>query len=336
MDFSVYIFRTKLQENMPKIIKDGELIYVDSKFAQIIPVENEDCIYEMIVDFPELPADTKRLSFRVAIQEGEEPSVEDSVAPTEDQMDFYTKYVPVEILDVSDIKPLDISKEELSKKFSEPVNVVSTSESIESVENEIVAEESVSVEEKKEEKPKKRGRKKKVVEPETATEVQIDIECSCEEQAQEDAKEEKSRKRQKNKEYIDYEKMGGRLVDSIPTPTCTGNVAPTLMATGYENATYKNFYSVGHFPKLAVLEIWEFDEDNVPEDKVSVEPEMTVDPNENSVDSGVINAEDILREPTLTDSEDEGYIDDKYVYRPKFTNDDLKNIIKETEVNPLF
>lgn len=48
----------------------------------------------------------------------------------------------------------------------------------------------------------------------------------------------------------------GRCIKRIPTPTCTGNVAPTLMATGYAHADYKNFYSVGHFPKLGVFEIW--------------------------------------------------------------------------------
>jgi hypothetical protein len=28
------------------------------------------------------------------------------------------------------------------------------------------------------------------------------------------------------------------------------------MATGYESANYKNWYSVGHFPKLGILEVW--------------------------------------------------------------------------------
>lgn len=51
-------------------------------------------------------------------------------------------------------------------------------------------------------------------------------------------------------------KKKDKLVKQIPTPTCTGNVAPTLMASGYASADYKNMYSVGHFPKLGVVEIW--------------------------------------------------------------------------------
>ena len=52
-----------------------------------------------------------------------------------------------------------------------------------------------------------------------------------------------------------------RIVKRIPTPTCTGDVAPTLMASSYEAADYKNFYSVGHFPKLGILEVWEREDD---------------------------------------------------------------------------
>ena len=51
---------------------------------------------------------------------------------------------------------------------------------------------------------------------------------------------------------------GTMLVKRIPTPTCSDGSAPTLMATGYANAGYKNFYSVGHFPKLGVFEIWRY------------------------------------------------------------------------------
>ena len=51
-------------------------------------------------------------------------------------------------------------------------------------------------------------------------------------------------------------RKGMKLIRQIPTPTCSDGTAPTLMATGYANADYKNFYSVGHFPKLAVFEIW--------------------------------------------------------------------------------
>lgn len=70
----------------------------------------------------------------------------------------------------------------------------------------------------------------------------------------------KSKPRKEIREYITDEERALRGKDTlkmiIPTPTCTGNVAPTLMASGYENADYKNFYSVGHFPKLGILEIW--------------------------------------------------------------------------------
>ena len=49
---------------------------------------------------------------------------------------------------------------------------------------------------------------------------------------------------------------GGHMVLQIPTPTTSSGSAPTLMATGYGSADYKNFYSVGHFPKLGILEVW--------------------------------------------------------------------------------
>lgn len=49
---------------------------------------------------------------------------------------------------------------------------------------------------------------------------------------------------------------GGNMVMQIPTPTTSSGAAPTLMATGYGSADYKNFYSVGHFPKLGILEVW--------------------------------------------------------------------------------
>ena len=46
------------------------------------------------------------------------------------------------------------------------------------------------------------------------------------------------------------------MVTQIPTPLTSNGDIPTLMATGYESANYKNWYSVGHFPKLGILEVW--------------------------------------------------------------------------------
>ena len=56
---------------------------------------------------------------------------------------------------------------------------------------------------------------------------------------------------------------GGHMLFQIPTPTTSSGAAPTLMATGYGSADYKNFYSVGHFPKLGILEVWSDDTDTV-------------------------------------------------------------------------
>lgn len=76
-------------------------------------------------------------------------------------------------------------------------------------------------------------------------------------QATKDKKQKRERKKKIRNDVSKYE--GCHIVDRIPTPTCTGNVAPTLMASSYEAADYKNFYSVGHFPKLGILEVWERD-----------------------------------------------------------------------------
>lgn len=66
-------------------------------------------------------------------------------------------------------------------------------------------------------------------------------------------------------EYLTEEdkKRRGRdkCILRIPTPTCSDGSAPTIMATGYASADYKNFYSVGHFPKLAVFEVWHHEPD---------------------------------------------------------------------------
>lgn len=60
---------------------------------------------------------------------------------------------------------------------------------------------------------------------------------------------------------IKHNTRGGKLVQQIPTPTCKDGLAPTFMATGYENASYKNSFSVGHFPKMIIVEVWELEED---------------------------------------------------------------------------
>jgi hypothetical protein len=66
-------------------------------------------------------------------------------------------------------------------------------------------------------------------------------------------------------EYLTEEDKKRRGKDKcimrIPTPTCSDGSAPTIMATGYATADYKNFYSVGHFPKLAVFEVWHHEPD---------------------------------------------------------------------------
>ena len=75
-----------------------------------------------------------------------------------------------------------------------------------------------------------------------------------------DKKQKKEKKVKPIREYLTDEEKALRGDDvcvlRIPTPTCSDGTAPTLMATGYANADYKNFYSVGHFPKLGVLEVW--------------------------------------------------------------------------------
>ena len=47
-----------------------------------------------------------------------------------------------------------------------------------------------------------------------------------------------------------------KCIKIIPTPIRSDGAAPTLMATGYQSSDYKNFYSVGHFPKLGIFEVW--------------------------------------------------------------------------------
>lgn len=74
----------------------------------------------------------------------------------------------------------------------------------------------------------------------------------------EDIKEKPKQKKTRKKSEVKTTRKGHKI-KVIPTPTCTGNVVPTLMATGYANADYKNFYSVGHFPKLGILEVWKDD-----------------------------------------------------------------------------
>ena len=44
----------------------------------------------------------------------------------------------------------------------------------------------------------------------------------------------------------------------IVTPTCRGgDCAPTITATAYANATYRNAVTLGYFPKMLVVEVWQ-------------------------------------------------------------------------------
>ena len=47
----------------------------------------------------------------------------------------------------------------------------------------------------------------------------------------------------------------------LASQTCKSSngtaVIPTLKATGYGYGTYKNFYTTGHYPQVAVLEVWQ-------------------------------------------------------------------------------
>jgi hypothetical protein len=107
-----------------------------------------------------------------------------------------------------------------------------------------------------------------VVEQEEAVETEEDIPeiynvADYEEEDAWKADTSTGKKKKKEKPIIEYltEKdkklrKGTRCIKRIPTPTCSDGSAPTLMATGYANADYKNFYSVGHFPKLGIFEVW--------------------------------------------------------------------------------
>ncbi len=57
--------------------------------------------------------------------------------------------------------------------------------------------------------------------------------------------------------------IGGIMKDQMASLTCKSSndtiVVPTLKATGYGFGTYKNFYTTGHYPQVAVLEVWEKD-----------------------------------------------------------------------------
>ena len=54
---------------------------------------------------------------------------------------------------------------------------------------------------------------------------------------------------------------GGSMKKQMPSLTCKkrngGWAIPTLKATGYGNGNYKNFYTTGYWPQVAVLEIWQ-------------------------------------------------------------------------------
>lgn len=57
------------------------------------------------------------------------------------------------------------------------------------------------------------------------------------------------------------EPTGGVLRQQMASLTCKcrngAAVIPTLKATGYGFGTYKNFYTTGYYPQVAVLEVWQ-------------------------------------------------------------------------------
>jgi DNA-cytosine methyltransferase len=73
-----------------------------------------------------------------------------------------------------------------------------------------------------------------------------------------DTEKEKKQKR-KLKRFQKKTIKKGHWIERIPTPTTSRDEIPTLMATGYADADYVNMYSVGHFPKLGILEVWKKD-----------------------------------------------------------------------------
>ena len=48
----------------------------------------------------------------------------------------------------------------------------------------------------------------------------------------------------------------GKPIDRIATPLTVNNLVPTIMASGYEGATYKNMKDLSYFPKLGILEVF--------------------------------------------------------------------------------
>ena len=57
------------------------------------------------------------------------------------------------------------------------------------------------------------------------------------------------------------EPTGGVKIQQMASLTCQSSngiaVIPTLKATGYGYGTYKNYYTTGHYPQVAVLEVWQ-------------------------------------------------------------------------------
>lgn len=161
---------------------------------------------------------------------------------------------------------------------------------------------------------------------EEADEAEDETDEDNEEISSDDVAESEEKPKRKKKEKapkkpkapkVKFARQSGRLVSQIATPTCTGNVAPTLMATGYGTATYKNLYSVGHFPKLGVFEIWEDDEVSVekPVETVHYEREMNIDINES--ESGVIDAGSMVTHKETDMVVDNNVTEDdkkKYIY----------------------
>ncbi len=70
-----------------------------------------------------------------------------------------------------------------------------------------------------------------------------------------------SEKRVDGTSITSEEPTGGVKIQQMASLTCQSSngiaVIPTLKATGYGYGTYKNFHTTGHYPQVAVLEVWQ-------------------------------------------------------------------------------
>ena len=70
-----------------------------------------------------------------------------------------------------------------------------------------------------------------------------------------------SEKRVDGTSITSEEPTGGVKIQQMASQTCKSSngtaVIPTLKATGYGYGTYKNFHTTGHYPQVAVLEVWQ-------------------------------------------------------------------------------